>query len=86
MQKVLASIDTKTLAISLKGSSTRVEDNIMGNLSSRVRDMVKDERDLAGQMSIKDVNAARAEVLKAVRGLMESGEFRPARAGEELVS
>lgn len=86
MQKVLASVDTKTLSISLKGSSARVEGNIMGNLSARVREMVKDERDLAGQMSLKDVNTARAEVLKAVRGLMESGEFRPARAGEELVS
>lgn len=86
MQKVLASVDTRTLAVSLKGSSARVEANITGNLSLRVREMVKDERELAGQMSLKDVNAARAEVMKAVRGLMESGEFRPARAGDELVS
>jgi len=86
MQKVLASVDTKTLSISLKGSSARVEENIMANLSSRVREMVKDERDLAGAMSLKEVGLARGEVLKAVRGLMESGEFRPARAGDELVT
>jgi hypothetical protein len=29
---------------------------------------------------------ARNEVMKAVRTLMESGEFRPSRAGEELVT
>jgi flagellar motor switch protein FliG len=86
MQKVLASVDTKTLAISLKGASAPVEENIMGNLSQRVREMVKDERDLAGAMALKDVRVARNEVMKAVRGLMESGEFRPARAGEELVN
>lgn len=86
MQKILASVDTRTLSISLKGSSEGVEANIMSNLSQRVRDMVKDERDLAGAMSVKEVQFSRDEVLKAVRGLMEAGEFRPARAGEELVT
>jgi flagellar motor switch protein FliG len=86
MQKVLASIDTKTLAISLKGSTAPVEENIMNNLSSRVRDMIKDERETAGPMSMADVLVARNEVMKAVRTLMESGEFRPSRAGEELVT
>jgi flagellar motor switch protein FliG len=86
MQKVLASIDTKTLAISLKGSTAPVEENIMNNLSSRVREMIRDERETAGPMSMSDVLAARNEVMKAVRALMESGEFRPTRAGEELVN
>lgn len=86
MQKVLASIDTKTLAISLKGSAAPVEENIMNNLSSRVRDMIKDERETAGPMSMADVLTSRNEIMKAVRTLMESGEFRPARAGEELVT
>ncbi len=86
MQKILASIDTRTLSISLKACSVKVEENIMNNLSTRVRDMVKDERDLAGTMPMKDVQNARGEVMKAVRSLMEAGEFRPARAGEELVA
>ena len=58
----------------------------MANLSSRVRDMVKDEREIAGAMNVREIQAARAEIMKAVRTLMESGEFRPARAGEDLVS
>jgi len=86
MQKVLGSVDTRTLAISLKGSSAAVEQNIMANLSARVRDMVKDEREIAGAMSVRDIQASRAEIMKAVRTLMESGEFRPARGGEDLVS
>jgi len=86
MQKILASIDTKTLAIALKACSARVEANIMGNLSSRVQEMVKDERELAGPMPMAEVQSSRAEVMKAVRALMESGEFRPARAGEDLVA
>ena len=86
MQKILASVETRTLSIALKGSSKAVEDNVMANLSARVREMVTDERELAGAMSVTEVQMCRDEVLKAVRGLMESGEFRPSRAGDELVS
>ena len=85
MQKILASVDTKTLAIALKACSEAVQANILSNLSSRVREMVADERELAGPMPMAEVRLARDEIMKAVRALMESGDFRPARTGEELV-
>jgi flagellar motor switch protein FliG len=86
MQKILSSIETRTLAIALKACPPEVEANIMGNLSSRVREMVKDERELAGPMPMLEVIASRNEIMKSVRSLVESGEFAPAKAGEELVS
>lgn len=86
MQKILASVDTRTLAIALKACPPDVESNVMDNLSSRVRDMVADERELAGPMPMSEVQMSRAEMLKGVRTLMESGEFRPSRAGEDLVT
>ncbi len=86
MQRILASVDTRTVAYALKACPQNVEDNILGNLSSRVREMVADERELAGAVPLSEVEEARTEVLKGVRALMESGEFRPARAGEELVN
>lgn len=86
MQKILGSIETKTLAISLKGCPAEVEQNIMANLSARVRSMVADERELAGPMPMAQIQESRNEIMKNVRGLMEAGEFKPAKAGEELVS
>ncbi|MEL6429328.1 MAG: FliG C-terminal domain-containing protein [Planctomycetota bacterium] len=86
MQKILAAIDTKTLSIALKACPDSVLENIMGNLSSRVRDMVVDEKELLGAMPFSDVLQARAEIMAAVRALMDSGEFSPARASEELVN
>lgn len=86
MQKILSSVETRTLAIALKACPADVEANVMQNLSSRVRAMVADERDLAGALPMAEVLSARDEILKSVRALMESGEFKPARAGEELVS
>jgi flagellar motor switch protein FliG len=86
MQKVLASVDTQTLSLALKASPPGVEKNIMDNLSARVRDMVAEERELAGAVPLAEVEAARAQMLKGVRALVEAGELKTTRAGDELVS
>ncbi|MFT5289376.1 MAG: flagellar motor switch protein FliG [Planctomycetota bacterium] len=86
MQKILGTVDTKTLSIALKASSVEVEENILGNLSERVRSMVADERDLAGALPIGEVIGAREEIMKNIRAMIEAGEFSPSRKGEELVS
>lgn len=86
MQKILGTVDTKTLSIALKGCTSAVEANIFGSLSSRVRDMVAEERELAGAQPMSEVQNARKEIMKAIRALIESGEFRPSRGGETLVT
>lgn len=86
MQKILGTVDTKTLSIALKACSTEVEENVLGNLSTRVRDMVSEERELAGAMPMSDVKAARGEIMTNIRAMIEAGEFRPNRGGDELVS
>ncbi|MSR63035.1 MAG: hypothetical protein EXS08_11385 [Planctomycetes bacterium] len=86
MTKILGTVDTKTLSVALKGCTQAVEQNILVNLSTRVRDMVVEERELSGAMPLADVKVARDEVLKNIRALIESGEFRPSRGGDALVS
>lgn len=86
MQKILGSVDTRTLAMSLKAASSAVENNVMANLSARVREMVAEERELAGSVSMAEVLAARNEIMNTVRTMMDSGEFKPSKAGDELVS
>jgi hypothetical protein len=48
--------------------------------------MVVDERQLSGAVPMSEVLTARAEIMRAVHALIETGEFRPTRAGEEMVS
>jgi flagellar motor switch protein FliG len=86
MAKILSTVDTRTLSIALKGSAPDVEENIMNNLSARVRAMVAEERDLAGPMPMTEVVLARTEMLNSVRALIESGEMQPQKAGEALVN
>lgn len=85
MQKILGTVDTKTLSLALKASSPEVEGNIMSNLSSRVSDMVREEREIMGSVAMAEVLAAREEIMVNVRALIDSGEFAPSKAGEELV-
>lgn len=86
MQKILGAVNTRTLSIALKAASPEVEKNIMDNLSSRVRAMVSEERELTGPMAMSEVRLMRTEVMEAVRALMDSGEFKPSKSGEDLVT
>jgi flagellar motor switch protein FliG len=86
MQKILGTVDTKTLSLALKGCGQEVEESVMSNLSERVRDMVAEERELAGAVPRNEVEMAREDILKNIRAMIESGEFRPARSGEDLVA
>jgi flagellar motor switch protein FliG len=86
MQQILGSVDTRTLSIALKACRPAVEENITSNLSSRVKDMVAEERELSGSMPMSEVLSAREEIMRGVRAMIESGEFKPAKGGDELVS
>ena len=86
MQKILASVDTRTLALALKACVPEVEANVISNLSTRVQEMVAEERELAGLVPMTEVLASRAEIMRAVHALIDAGEFKPSRGGEELVA
>ena len=48
--------------------------------------MVSEERELTGPMAMSEVRLMRTEVMEAVRALMDSGEFKPSKSGEDLVT
>ncbi len=86
MQKVLSKVETNALALALKGSSPAVEENVLSNLSQRVREMLADEREMLGPRPRAEVEASRNEVLKNVRELVESGELSGAVSNEEMLT
>lgn len=86
MQKVLSTVETGRLALALKGGPVEVEENVLANLSQRVRDMVAEERELLGPRPMVEVEAARAELMKGIRSMVESGELSPQASAEGLVS
>ena len=85
MQKILASVDSRQLAVSLKATTTAVEQAILTNLSKRAADMVVEERDSLGPTPLSDVLAAQDEILKMIRDMMDKGDIKAGGAAEQMV-
>ncbi|MBL8731148.1 MAG: hypothetical protein JNN13_02125 [Planctomycetes bacterium] len=85
MQKILAAVDSRQLAVALKAAIPPVEQAILGNLSKRASDMVREERDNLGPTPLSDVLAAQAEILKMIRDLMDKGDIKAGGAAEQMV-
>lgn len=85
MQKILAAVDSRQLAVSLKAAIPPVENAILSNLSKRASDMVIEERDSLGPMPLSEVLEAQSEILKMIREMMDKGDIKPAGAAEQLV-
>jgi flagellar motor switch protein FliG len=79
MQRILADIDTRILALGLKACDETVSSKILGAVSSRTGEMIKEERDLLGSVPLKDVLDARKQILAIVRDLISKGEVTVAR-------
>ncbi len=86
VQLVLRYVDSNRLPLALKGVKNELKDKILGNLSSRAQENLRDEMDLLGSVRMVDVEAAQAEVLASVRNLEESGELVINRGGNDFVS
>lgn len=85
MQKILAAVDSRQLAVSLKAAVPAVEQSILGNLSKRAADMVREERDNLGPMPLTEVTTAQNEILKMIRDLVDKGEIKVGGAAEAMV-
>ena len=85
MQKILASVDSRQLAVALKAATPPVEQAILGNLSKRASDMVVEERDNLGPTPLSEVVEAQNEILKLIRDMMDKGEIKAGGAAEQMV-
>ena len=85
MQKVLAAVDSRQLALALKATTPPVEQVILGNLSKRASDMVVEERDNLGPTPLADVLAAQNEILTMIRDMIDKGDIKAGGAAEQMV-
>ena len=85
VQLVLREVDTKDLALALKGMSDEVRRKVMGNLSERAAGNLAEEIDLLGPARLRDVEEARDGVVKVIRSLEEAGQIVLGRSADEFV-
>jgi flagellar motor switch protein FliG len=85
VQLVLREVETKDLALALKGSDSEVAAKIMKNMSERAAQMIKEDLEFMGPVRLRDVEEAQQRVVKVIRRLEESGAIVISRGGSDEI-
>jgi len=83
IQKVLREVDTKELALALKGIGEDVQARIFKNMSERAAGMLREDMEFMGPVRLKSVEEAQQRIVGIIRRLEDSGEIVIARGGGE---
>lgn len=73
IQAILRDVDSDVLAKALKGADDALRDKLLGNMSKRAADMLRDDLDAMGPIRVSDVEEAQKQVLEITRKLADSG-------------
>jgi flagellar motor switch protein FliG len=82
IQAVLKNVESSQWALSLKGASEEVKKKILGNMSTRAADMLREEMEYLGPVRLSDVESMQQQIVDAVRRLEDAGEVT-LNAGDE---
>jgi flagellar motor switch protein FliG len=82
IQTILKNVDNSQWAMALKGASEVLKQKVLGNLSQRAADLLREEMDYLGPVKLSAVEQAQQQVVDVVRGLEDRGEIT-IEAGEE---
>jgi len=83
IQRVLREVDTKDLAMSLKGMKEDVKEKIFKNMSERAQGMLRDEMEYMGPVRSKEVQEIQTKIVGIIRTLEVAGEIIVARENNE---
>lgn len=85
IQRILREVNTKDLAVALRGAAEEVKNRIFKNMSQRAGQMLKEELEYMGPVRLKQVEEAQQKIVKVIRALEENGEIIIARGGEDAI-
>jgi flagellar motor switch protein FliG len=83
IQLVLKDIDTKDLALALRGSSEDVSERIMANMSQRGSELLREEMEFMQPQRRRVIEEAQTKIVAAVRRLEDAGEIIVSRGGAD---
>ena len=82
---LLRNVDNEFLVVALKGAGDKLRDKMLGCMSSRAADTIRDEMEERGPMRLAEVHEAQKEVLATARRLADAGTIMLAGRGEDYV-
>jgi flagellar motor switch protein FliG len=75
IQTLLKNVENSQWAVALKGASTELKDKILGNMSKRAADMLREEMDYLGPVRLSTVEQTQQQIVDIVRRLEDGGEI-----------
>ncbi|MEL7474569.1 MAG: flagellar motor switch protein FliG, partial [Planctomycetota bacterium] len=75
IQAVLKEVDNEELSLALKTASEELKNKILGNMSERAGEMIREDMEFMGPVRVSDVEAAQQRIVDIVRRLEEAGEI-----------
>lgn len=85
IQRVLREVETKELALALKGCSEEVANAIYRNQSKRAAAALKEDIEFLGPVRLMDVEKSQQRIVSVIRRLDEAGEIVISRGGEDAI-
>ncbi|HTN76536.1 MAG TPA: flagellar motor switch protein FliG [Pirellulaceae bacterium] len=83
VQSVLKNVETSQWAMALKGASEELKAKVLGNMSQRASQMLKEEMEFLGPVKLSEVEAVQQQVVDVIRKLEDSGEIQISSGSEE---
>lgn len=85
IQRVLREVESKDLALALKGCSEEVANAIFRNQSKRAAASLKEDIEFLGPVRLMDVEKAQQKIVSIIRRLEDAGEIIISRGGEDAI-
>ncbi|MEW6007322.1 MAG: flagellar motor switch protein FliG [bacterium] len=82
VQRVLREVDSKDLALALKGASDTIKNLIFRNMPKRAQEMLKEEISYLGPKKLSEVEEVQQKIIGVIRQLEESSEIMISRGGK----
>jgi flagellar motor switch protein FliG len=81
-QTVLKHVDNTQWALALKGASNELKERVLGNMSQRAGDMLREEMEYLGAVKVSAVEAKQQEIVDIVRRMEDEGSIEINKVGE----
>ena len=85
IQRFLRDVDSKDLAVALKGTSQEVSAVIFNNMSKRMQESIASDIEYLHNVRLRDVEAAQQRIVDTIRKLEEEGELVISKGGKDDV-
>ncbi len=88
MQRLLRGVDINQLALALKGASEQMRQKILSNLSTRAREVLRDELEALGPKRLSQIEKAQKSIVESAKelaSLLENPITLPTVGGGDVV-